>query len=509
MTGIERLREFTEARPSLLTCDQIEELRDISAQIAREHAEDCHRMGLDYGTVLSVAADMERHFPCVERGEESDVERWSRELRGALGGRAQGHAADVSMSAYDLLPEEDREALRWVREHGGIGHVRDQWSFLRGRANHADHVDRQLARRQRQIDESHAALRRRNDMLARYSEANKALLERAAAMKRRLMPEGCEWLRYDTGEPVPLGGEVTVTVHDEDGDFDRTLAIRSIKYKESGVLLEGTKNEMVILSYGERVRRPAPKVYDADGAEIREGDRVWSTRLDEPHEWTVIDPHEDRDNSQTVLVSIGDRTGHARPEDLTHRAPVLAADGKPLKEGQTVWSVNDGREYKVITVESPVQFDTTSIKVDDGKAACGVWIRPDNLTHQRPVLDADGEPIHEGDTVYLLPGEWCDELPCLGFHGGEELEVFADGEASHVPGSVQCREKEKTLGRYGTCYPQPSQLTHTKPEPPDSWERVEEDIAEGFMATEETARDLREEARDIVRRARALAERGA
>ena len=40
--------------------------------------------------------------------------------------REQRHdpAADVSMSAYDLLPDEDRDAIAWVREHGGLDAVR-------------------------------------------------------------------------------------------------------------------------------------------------------------------------------------------------------------------------------------------------------------------------------------------------------------------------------------------------------------------------------------------------
>lgn len=29
----------------------------------------------------------------------------------------------VTMSAYDLLPDEDRKAIAWVREHGGLGAV--------------------------------------------------------------------------------------------------------------------------------------------------------------------------------------------------------------------------------------------------------------------------------------------------------------------------------------------------------------------------------------------------
>ena len=35
--------------------------------------------------------------------------------------------AQVTTSAYDLLPEEDREALRWVREHGGLDVIEAIW----------------------------------------------------------------------------------------------------------------------------------------------------------------------------------------------------------------------------------------------------------------------------------------------------------------------------------------------------------------------------------------------
>lgn len=86
-----------------------------------------------------------------------------------------------------------------------------------------------------------------------------------------------------------------------------------------------------------------------------------------------------------------------------------------------------------------------------------------HIAKQDPI-GADGLPIKKGDTVYLLPGEWCDEYPCLGYHGGEELEVFEDGEQEHVDGAVQCRDKKKGALTLGTCYPQPHQLTHTKPD---------------------------------------------
>lgn len=193
-----------------------------------------------------------------------------------------------------------------------------------------------------------------------------------------------------------------------------------------------------------------PKVLDADGAEIREGDRVWSTHLDEPHEWIVIDPHEDRDDSQTVLVSIGDRTGHARPEDLTHRAPVLAADGEPLEVGQTVYYTDTGREYQIHSINDDGKgafvYNNSLGQDASGLHLCSVG----NLTHQRPVLDAEGVPIHEGDTVL-----------CIG--GGEPAEVAytIEADASHPD--------EVVLKGYEDDWPvNADMLTHTKSEPPDT-----------------------------------------
>lgn len=187
--------------------------------------------------------------------------------------------------------------------------------------------------------------------------------------------------------------------------------------------------------------------------------------------------------------------------------PVLADDGEPLEVGQTVWNVNNGMEFTVSRLPNPGEYQAVEVRYRNGSSTS---FDPDQLTHQRPVLDADGVPIKKGDTVYLLTGEWCGEWPCLGFHGGEELEVFADGEASHVPGSVQCREKKKGFGFRGTCHPQPSQLTHTKPEI-DTWQRIEEDA--GCTATKYNERrrtiftTKQQVARDLVRRCKTLAER--
>lgn len=207
-----------------------------------------------------------------------------------------------------------------------------------------------------------------------------------------------------------------------------------------------------------------------------------------------------------------------RAGERVKRPKVLAADGEPIETGQTVYATHYGyAKCTVLAIEWAVDGYLVEVENEGGHR---FRQSPDEFTHQRPVLDADGVPIHEGDTVYLLPGEWCDRFPCLGFHGGEELEVFADGEAGHVTGSVKCREKDKKVGIRGICYPQPSQLTHAKPEPPDSWERirVHMDMSANAYCTDVMCIDTSDmlvsemyvtKNDDILRRCKALAERDA
>ena len=104
---------------------------------------------------------------------------------------------------------------------------------------------------------------------------------------------------------------------------------------------------------------------------------------------------------------------------------------------------------------------------------------------KRPILAADGEPLEAGQTVWDEDG--VEYVVCEVGQQSVTVEYWNEGIAAH--GSIA-----------------PSQLTHTKPEPPDTWERIEEDARgldsgvdrEIFTHTHE----------DIVRRCKALAERG-
>ena len=267
--------------------------------------------------------------------------------------RLRGEA--TTMSAYDLLPEEDREALRWVRGHGGLDEV---------------------------IRDFKDAYNRRFDLYAALGiDLDTGWSDAMAELDRRLMPEGMKWPMYESGEPVRIGDVVS------------DVEVRSIVFRDDGILFSDCTSVPgwgTWRSYKEPIKRPAPKVLDADRAEI--------------HEWDAM----------KVL-------------DLS----VLAADVRPLEAGQTVWDTN-GDEYVV-------------------------------------------ERIYSGTTEPDFPGH-----------------------------TVACRRPDDIV----THMFEPSQLTHERP---DSWERIEEDA--GCTATKYNERrgtiftTKQQVARDLVRRARALAER--
>jgi hypothetical protein len=224
----------------------------------------------------------------------------------------------TTVSAYDLLSEEDRKALAWVRERGGLD-----------------------------------------------------------AVEKRLMPEGMEWPKHTDGELVRIGG-----CWGEDGCDTSITYIERIIFAEDGVYLDNEYNE-AFYRHGERVERPAPKVLDADGVEIRAGDTVWCTNGHGPFEVTRIVY-----TDQLRVICDDEKNGHLNvfPERITHRAPVLAADGKPLREGETVWGTGREEHEYVILGQPGLGGGAGRFKVachdvtDDIDCDCD----PDLLTHEQP-----------------------------------------------------------------------------------------------------------------------------
>lgn len=88
----------------------------------------------------------------------------------------------------------------------------------------------------------------------------------------RALPDGMEWPRFEDGEMVKFGDEVEYK--------GETMRVYLATFDADGWALwcsrEGIDGRLSG-SYGERVKRHAPKVLDADGVPIEVGDTVWAT----------------------------------------------------------------------------------------------------------------------------------------------------------------------------------------------------------------------------------------
>lgn len=152
---------------------------------------------------------------------------------------------------------------------------------------------------------------------------------------------------------------------------------------------------------------------------------------------------------------------------------VTAADGEPLEVGQTVWRIDTGTEYWVKSGQTITSDAVVIIRKTDCDCESEI-VKASQLTHQCPVLDADGVPIHEGDHGWWVerPGveivvkhidpDECDQLTVCDVHG-----------------------RGNTIGA--------DEFTHTKP---DSWDALWDDIEDCAVGYE-----------SFMRRCKALAEK--
>lgn len=371
MTGIEILHEFVAGiNPLIVVCGVTktaydrehmdvagDRLRDFLAHIAnqidRELEEERDRWDeelcesqMDKTRVMSVYLEMNKHVLGHEGMEDSPVARWARELREAMDGRDE-EVTDVATIRKDAM-----EAYEWMREHGGLDSVKKLLDWVVGHCSTKQQLDFDFWLSGRVMHE----LGFDEDMADR-DEVERRLLA-------RLMPEGTQWPCFEDGKPVRIGDEISW--RDEGG------VVNSIELQDGGYFTlhaaDGAE-DWILPQYlpGERVRRPAPKVLDADGVEVCVGDTVYHVK--DGSEMTVYGIE-----GEWLVVSIGGRVRH---DVVTHRAPVLAADGRPLREGETVWHVKTGERFVVGA------FVGGCVNVSDGRG--GGWqLLPSQLTHECP-----------------------------------------------------------------------------------------------------------------------------
>ena len=202
------------------------------------------------------------------------------------------------------------------------------------------------------------------------------------AVNERTMPEDMSWPRYESGELVQIGDDVVGT------DYGEHIRVDAVKFHANGFVLCDKDGFSKWYESDDRFKRPAPKILDADGVEIRVGDTVY-----------YVDGREQRVNTVARLTDNGcvqfgtiNEAGYVtyceaaciQPNQLTHRAPILASDGRPLREGETVWDVNDKHGYPGTVVDVNLDgLDHVKIDVEEPTPA-RVSIHPIRLTHERP-----------------------------------------------------------------------------------------------------------------------------
>ena len=288
-----------------------------------------------------------------------------------LTGPTSYDVAQVTTSAYDLLPEKDRETLRWVREQGGLDVVETRWDN-----------DTQLA------DAVICALW---PCGIPDCGGNERIMDE---LSKRLMPEGMEWPRFEDGEPVHVGDEVEL--------HTGCITVEAVEFSRGKVCIKDAEDgDWSTSSYAMHpLKRPAPKVLDADGEPIEKGETLYVACTG--HGITVAETYQD----DTVLDAESDQW---EASELTHVKPILASDGEPLKVGQTVYHIADGKEYRV------------SELLKDGGAMVEAQGRPtgrcraDYLTHQRPDswerLEEDANALAEAETngrgIYNVANDYC------------------------------------------------------------------------------------------------------
>ena len=167
VTGVDRLRELAREQEerswSSVGKVRARMMARIADQIEREHAEDCSRVG--------------------ERADE------------------------------------DAGAVAWVREHGGLSHVKDICHDFRA-------VVERLG-----IEWSESELHGLMDVL-----------------DKRLMPKGMEWPRFEDGKPVRLGDAFSYG--------DETFYVDSVQLLKREFHLWATNGKVVTGSNGERCEHP-------------------------------------------------------------------------------------------------------------------------------------------------------------------------------------------------------------------------------------------------------------
>lgn len=152
--------------------------------------------------------------------------------------------------------------------------------------------------------------------------------------------------RYEDGEPVQFGDEVFSPAREVIDKPDEHYVVEGMRFYRGFMRFDSAMSQsmnFISAREGERVRRPAPKVYDADGTEIEVGDTVYNIHSGKDAIVEAIFA-----NGRFRWRNRGGGSGAWSPDSVSHQRPVFDAEGERIKVGHTVWDVDSGEKLTVV-----------------------------------------------------------------------------------------------------------------------------------------------------------------
>lgn len=204
--------------------------------------------------------------------------------------------------------------------------------------------------------------------------------------------------------PRPIFEDGVIAQIDDDVDLEGDIGhIVGMNIEGDHVVVIVSDNEHYVthfLNMKEEgvLKYPIFKICDVDGVPINGGDTVWNIENGEKLE--VLSVSNDRLELAFYVDGIGNiSTSWISPDKVTHKEPILDIDGELIKVEDTVYTLTSDIKMKVLSFDVNSRLEPI-VKTDAGS------FKPDELTHKEPVLDVNGIPIKNDDTVWHIKKGW-------------------------------------------------------------------------------------------------------
>lgn len=194
----------------------------------------------------------------------------------------------------------------------------------------------------------------------------------AAEIERYYIPRP----RFEDGEPARTG-DPALTLTGEEGEVYKLISDYPGEHAtpnySCAVVIYGEGAECEVPSG--MLKRPTPKVLDADGVEIKSDDVVYDENGDN---FIVLKP--DAFGSVLVLRGRNGKELTCKPDTLIHERPVFDVNGERIRKGDTVWDKASGEQLTVVEFVNR-QFGLVQCSNEDGDCEDH---NGHQLTHREP-----------------------------------------------------------------------------------------------------------------------------